>query len=227
MQGNNFDIIFLIAVSAYLAIKLFSVLGRKNEQDTNLEAKKPASAPMPILKEIKKPNTVANNNNQQQPVFKNNLDDFTFTDDVAKNGMKLVMENDKNFNIGMFLEGAKIAFEMVLKAFSENDKGTLKGLLSDEMYANFSQMIDDNIRNNIKITKSLVGIDSTEFSEVALSGTNVVIKLRFLTEQINTVKDANGNVIEGDAKNIEMVEDFWQFEHNIKSSNPNWVITSL
>jgi predicted lipid-binding transport protein (Tim44 family) len=227
MQGNNFDIIFLIAVSAYLAIKLFSILGRKNEQDSNIEAKTPASAPMPVLKDIRKPNTVANNNTQQQPVFKNNLDDFKFTDDVAKNGMKLVLENDKNFNIGMFLEGAKIAFEMVLKAFSQNDKGTLKELLSDEIYNNFSNMIDENIRNNIKVSKSLVGIDSAEFNEVSLNGSNIVIKLRFITEQINTVIDANGNVIEGDSKNIETVEDFWQFEHNIKSSNPNWVITSL
>lgn len=227
MQGNNFDIIFLIAVSAYLAIKLFSILGKKNEQDTKVEAQRPAASLPEILRDKQKPVNLPNTTTPQQPVFKNNIDEFKFSNELAKSGLKEVIEKDPSFNIGMFIEGSKIAFEMVLKAFSQNDKNTLKGLLSDEMFANFEKLIDENIAKKLKVTKSLVGIDSVEFSEVSTNSSDVNITLKFLTEQINTVKDSLDNVIEGDSKNIETVEDILQFQRNIKSSNPNWTITSL
>jgi predicted lipid-binding transport protein (Tim44 family) len=227
MQGNNFDIIFLIAVSAYLAIKLFSILGKKNEQDTKVEAQRPAASLPEILRDKQKPINLPNTTTPQQPVFKNNIDEFKFSNELAKSGLKEVIEIDPSFNIGMFVEGSKIAFEMVLKAFSQNDKNTLKGLLSDEMFANFEKLIDENIAKKLKVTKSLVGIDSVEFSEVSINSSDVNITLKFLTEQINTVKDSLDNVIEGDSKNIETVEDILQFQRNIKSSNPNWTITSL
>jgi predicted lipid-binding transport protein (Tim44 family) len=41
------------------------------------------------------------------------------------------------------------------------------------------------------------------------------------------VKDADGNVVEGDTKAIISVEDVMGFERNTRSSNPNWTIVSL
>ena len=226
MAASYADIIFFAVVAIYLGIKLFSVLGRKNEQDTNLESRR-ASYVMPEAMNANKPVMMGQGVKQPEVIIKNNLDDFKFSSEVAKSGIKEIIEKDSTFSLEHFVEGAKIAIEMLFKAFSEGDKKTLKALLTDELYANFEKQIDDANAKNYITTKSLVGIDETEIVSASTSGSRVRIGLRFMTEQINVTKDSNGNTIEGDSKKIENVEDVIEYERNTRSSNPNWTIISL
>jgi predicted lipid-binding transport protein (Tim44 family) len=226
MMASYADIIFFAVVAIYLGIKLFSVLGKKNEQDSNLEARGPKFAVPETVGEARQ--MIANQNIKAPEVaVKNNLNDFKFSSEEVKSGIKEIIEKDNSFSLGNFIEGAKIALEMLLKAFSEGDKKTLKGLLSDEIYATFEKQLDALSASNHVATKSLVGIDDIEIVSALVSGSRVKIGLKFMTEQISITKDSNGNVIEGDAKKIEHVEDAMEFERNARSSNPNWTIVSL
>ena len=163
----------------------------------------------------------------QPVVIINNLDKFKFASEEAKSGIKEIIEKDNTFSLDNFVEGAKMAVEMVLKAYSEGDKSTLKELLADELYKNMSDHINDTITKNLVSTKSLIAIEDVEIVRASVAASRVKIGLRFLTEQINVTKDSNGNVVEGDPKAIITVEDDWEFERNIRSSNPNWTITSI
>lgn len=226
MAANYSDIIFFAVVAIYLGIKLFSVLGKKNDQDSNLESRR-ASYAMPEVMGENKPAIITQTVKQPEIVVKNILENFKFASDEAKSGIKEIIEKDASFSLENFVEGAKIAFEMLLKAFSEGDKKTLKSLLADDLYHSFEKQIDEANARNLVVTKSLVGIDEIEIISSSLSGSRSKIGLRFLTEQINVTKDINGNIIEGDYKKIENVEDKWEFERNTKSGNPNWTVVSL
>lgn len=220
MTASYADIIFFAAVAVYLGLKLFSTLGKKNEQDANIESKR-IVIPMPnIPMEQAQPKPVVQ-------VEKNKLENFTFLSEEAKTGMKEIIEKDPQFALETFTEGAKIAFEMLLKAYSEYDKKTLKELLADDVYAALEVQLETYAKQNISSTKSLVAIEKVEILAASLAGSRAKISLKFLTEQINVTKDANGNVISGNPKNIENVEDIIEFERNIRSSNPNWGITAL
>jgi predicted lipid-binding transport protein (Tim44 family) len=228
MAASYADIIFFAAVAIYLALKLFSVLGRKNDEDMNLESKAQSIRVVEVLggKEVQQAGAPAALK-PQVFVPKNNLEDFKFSDDAAKSGIKEVIEKDATFSLENFVEGAKIAFEMVLKAFSEGDKKTLKELLADDVYPDLEREIDSLKEKNLASTRSLVAIEDAEIVSASVSGSRVRIFLKFLTEQINFVKDADGNVVEGDTKAIISVEDVMGFERNTRSSNPNWTIVSL
>lgn len=223
MTASYADIIFFAVVAVYLGLKLFSVLGKKNEQDSKIEIRK-ASIAMPEFQ-------VERESAQQKAAVvqaeKNKLENFTFLDENAKNGVKEIIEKDPSFALESFVEGAKMALEMLFKAFSTGDKKTLKQLLADDIYPGLEKQLDEHTNQNLVHIKSLVAIENVEIASASVAGSRAKIGLKFLTEQISVTKDSNGNIVSGNPKAIETVEDFVEFERNTRSSNPNWSITSL
>ncbi len=52
------------------------------------------------------------------------------------------------------------------------------------------------------------------------------VTARFVTEQVNALKDAEGAIVEGDPANVVKVSDIWTFCRNTKSRNPNWLLVA-
>jgi predicted lipid-binding transport protein (Tim44 family) len=48
--------------------------------------------------------------------------------------------------------------------------------------------------------------------------------VRFTSEQVNVVRDAEGKVLEGDPGTAEEVVDIWTFERDTRSADPNWTL---
>jgi predicted lipid-binding transport protein (Tim44 family) len=48
--------------------------------------------------------------------------------------------------------------------------------------------------------------------------------VRFASEQVNVVRDADGKEIDGDSTTAEEVVDIWTFERDTQSSDPNWTL---
>ena len=48
--------------------------------------------------------------------------------------------------------------------------------------------------------------------------------VRFVSEQVNVVRDADGKELEGDSTSAEEVVDIWTFERDTRSSDPNWTL---
>ena len=234
MPFQSADIIFFAIVAVYLAIKLFSVLGRKNDEDENIQSKAPQQKSSfgfgGLISEPSQNNINLNNQNLSPKIVeveKNKLENFAFSDLSAKSGVEEIISKDSSFTIESFIEGAKMAFEMLFKAYSAKDKETLKDLLSEELYSGFDSQFENLSSKGFVETKSLVAIENLEIANAVMSSSRARIGIKFLSEQINFIKDSVGNVVSGDTKNIEMVEDIWIFERNIRSANPNWTIVSL
>ena len=49
------------------------------------------------------------------------------------------------------------------------------------------------------------------------------VMVEFITEQVNVLKNADGNVIEGDALHVAQMRDVWTFQ---KEGKFNWLISS-
>jgi len=230
MNGNYGDIVFFALVAVYLAFKLNSVLGKKNEgDDSPREGSSKGMGSFGLNPETV--SDVAVEEKAEKIVrlqdFRKEIENFEYSSKKVKESLSTIVEKDRTMSISSVVDGAKYAFDMVLKAFSEADKATLKDLLSAKLYKDFSNKIDDLNKKDLVAEKSLVSITLDKITGAALSGNIAKIKMKFLTEQINLVKDEEGNVVEGDPKHIESIEDEWEFERNIKSSNPNWQIIAV
>src|SRR5688500_7874971 len=60
-----------------------------------------------------------------------------FDDGVELTGLAAVRAKAPGFDVTRFLAGAKSAYEMIVKAFAEGDRDTLKNLLAPPVFASF------------------------------------------------------------------------------------------
>ncbi|MGL9725612.1 MAG: Tim44/TimA family putative adaptor protein [Wolbachia sp.] len=155
-----------------------------------------------------------------------NVEDYIDSND--KNSIettyKQILQKTREFSISNFIEGSSIAFELIIKYFNQGNLPQLKSLLDKGLYNGFV----DKIKHRKEIYESIiVSIVSQKILEIKLVKSVVFIAVYFLSEQINFVKNNEGDVISGSMSTINKVEDVWQFKKNINSSDPTWLLVSI
>lgn len=152
-----------------------------------------------------------------------------YIDDKEKNVdvYELILKKDRNFSISNFMEGASIAFELIIKYFNQGNLTHLKSFLDKDLYNPFAEKISNRKNLGENYESVIVSIISQKVVEIQLVKNLVFIAVEFVSEQINFTKDNNGTVISGSTSVINKVEDVWQFKKNINSSDPSWLLTSI
>jgi predicted lipid-binding transport protein (Tim44 family) len=69
-----------------------------------------------------------------------------------------------------------------------------------------------------------MSIRDAELADAELRGSNARVGIRFTSEQVNVVRDASGNVVDGEPGTAEEVIDIWTFERDTRSPDPNWTL---
>ena len=126
------------------------------------------------------------------------------------------------FEKGEFLAGVRAAFEIIVNSFSSGEKEKLAGLLSDEVFNNFSSAITDRERLGHVSESSLIRIIDTVLLEANISDGSVLLTVKILSEQINATKGEQGEVVDGNPDLVLEVADIWTFAKEIESPDPNW-----
>jgi len=183
-----FDIIVFAAIAVFIIYRLRSVLGKRTGFQKTIvteNSEKP---------KIKEENTI--------PSLKEN-----------EQKLELVYKKVQNFDHKVFLDGAKKAFEIIITAFNNGDKKTLKSLVSKDVYTAFVSAIDSSSNNPNSQFYSLV-VDSIE--DAKAENGKITISVRFISEQM----------IDNKEDSIVKNQDVWVFEKPIKSSSPAWILIS-
>lgn len=225
-MGGILDIFFYAALAGYIFYKLYTVLGRKDGADTASHVStpygKPGAKPKAGLlgrKDIStKPIRAVNEQANIEPELK---------DKALQEKVAAIRAIDSSFIVAHFLSGARAAFELLLQAYNEGDKKTLKSLLSEETYKSFEQELERQNMAKRSPSTTLVAIHSAEIKAINLARKMAAITVEFVTEQISVVKDAEGKIIEGDPADVDKVTDIWIFERDLTSGDPNWTIVSV
>jgi predicted lipid-binding transport protein (Tim44 family) len=137
--------------------------------------------------------------------------------------LEQIAEADPSFAPRSFVDGAKMAYEMIVDGFAKGDKASLKNLLSKEVFEGFARAIDDRQTQGHRVESRFVGIDKASIQSASLvGGKKATITMAFVSELITATYDKAGAVIEGDPKEIREVTDVWTFERDVNSRNPNW-----
>jgi len=140
---------------------------------------------------------------------------------VAKTLVDLVRA-DPTFEPDSFLAGARAAYEIIVTAFAEGNRKTLKNLLSTDVYQGFSTAIGERENRNEQIDQSFVGIKSADIVEAELKNGIAQLTIKFVSELISATRDRAGEVVSGDPRRIREVTDIWTFAREVTSRDPNW-----
>ncbi|WP_048647222.1 Tim44/TimA family putative adaptor protein [Nitratireductor soli] len=230
MEFFDFGTIFFLIAAAVIFFQLRNVLGRRTgserppfdpysanrkpgakkdaeerENVVSLPRRKGAAEPDPTYAEIDKaakPGTELNK------------------------GMRAIRDADASFEPKSFVEGAKMAYEMIVMAYADGDRRTLKNLLSREVYEGFVAAIDEREKRNEKIESSFVGIDGMDIIAAEMKGTEAHVTLRVVSELISATRDSAGEVIDGDPETVAEVKDVWTFARDTRARDPNWKLVA-
>ena len=220
-DGSSYaDILILALIAGFILLRLRSVLGDKVGHDSpsyfnKIAASKPPQ-PEPIVQLDEK--SIKLRPRDEDPYLVS-VDDKDIV--AAINGMK---DKDPQFTATAFLQGARMAYEMVFDAFAKGDRKTLSMLLSDDLLKTFSAELDAREKSADKAETTLVSVKAKDITEASLRGSVATIKVMFESEQISLVRNSDGEIIQGDASHSDQVMEDWVFERNMTSKNPNWKI---
>jgi predicted lipid-binding transport protein (Tim44 family) len=218
MGGDYIDVIIFAAIAAVLVFRLVSVLGKRTGEERSRDpfglargsdiSQGPETSPDNVVP-LPNPNAAKIETESETP-----LSAALAQIDLA----------DKQFDQAEFLGGARSAFEMVITAYALGDLNTLKALLSEAVYANFSNAISQRERAGETQETTLVGVDSAEFLEANLVNSIAQITIKYVSQQITVTRDEAGSVIDGDPERINQITDIWTFSHDSRSKDPNWIL---
>lgn len=224
--------LIVIAVAVFVLFRLRSVLGtRTGTERPPVERRKPAEAQASedsVVPMRPRPATAAPDLDEERRARKveAEIEQFSHGDAALANGFRQVVEADPSFTPKSFLDGAKQAYEMIVTAFASGDRTMLKNLLEKDVFDGFQRVIADREAADQTVDFTFVGLPKVEISEAEYDKKNVLLTVRFHAEVVSATRDKDGNLIEGNADQVQTVADEWTFARNPKSRDPNWKVTS-
>ena len=210
------DIILIAMIAAFFAFRLYSVLGRRtgNERAPDEQVRVPKAPPKQRAEDnvVKLPERAGINN----PVR---------TDPVARALMDIKLA-DRNFDESQFIDGARVAYEMIVTAFANGDRETLRPLLSDEVFRAFDGAIAKREKLDQKMEFKFLGLEAARITAAELKDRIAEVTVAFESEVIEALRNQSGELVEGESLAATQVHDVWAFARDVKARDPNWALVA-
>jgi predicted lipid-binding transport protein (Tim44 family) len=237
--GNNWEIVLIALVAIFLVLRLRSVLGRRtgNERPPGRDPFQPPQPPneqgQPGWRQqpgrpADAPSaggTVVDLPRPERPTPMPASGPLTVAPAAAA-GVAAIQRADGSFEPVGFLQGARDAFEMIVGAFARGDAAALRPLLDDELYGSFENVIRERQAARETQQTTIIGFEACELSDAQLRDRQAICTVRFVTEQINVTRNAEGTIIDGNASEVSKVTDVWTFRRDTGSPDPNWLLVA-
>jgi predicted lipid-binding transport protein (Tim44 family) len=136
-------------------------------------------------------------------------------------GLDTIAAQDSSFDPRHFLSGARSAYEMIVLAFANGDRRSLKDLLSAEVYESFDAAIKDRERQERKTETRFVSVDKAEVVGAEARDRAAHLTVRFVSQMISVTRDKAGAIVDGNPDKVADITDVWTFARDPTSRDPN------
>jgi predicted lipid-binding transport protein (Tim44 family) len=222
MSFDLYTIIFLV-LAVFIFFRLRAVLGQRTGHERPPEPmRREAPVPPASDKVIPLPQRPVEPTGNTPPQTEFRWAGLAPEGSDLAAGFDAIAAVDKSFDPKGFTGGAKAAYEMIVNAFNDGDRKTLKNLLSREVYDSFVQAITDRESRGETVQSSFVSLDKADITAATLKGRTAHVTVRFVSQMISAVRDKAGAVVEGSLDKISEVTDLWTFARDTTSNDPNW-----
>ncbi len=141
-------------------------------------------------------------------------------------GLDAVASADSDFDAKGFIAGARGAYEMIVGAFAEGDRRTLKSLLSRDVFEGFEGAIAEREKRGETVESHFVSLDEAEITHAEMRQRTAQVTVHFVSKLITATRDKEGKVIDGNAEKVTDVTDIWTFARDVSSRDPNWKLVA-
>lgn len=216
-ESDFLEIIILGAIAAFLIYRLVSTLGQNSGFQQPIHKDTPGDL---VRTKLQTASSDREGDPSVSPQQEENIPQ------EMQEGVAWLKKSDPSFSLGQFLEGAINAYEMIVKAFAQEDFETLKNLMDKKVYADFKKAIEERQQSDLTLETTIIRVVDVQAQKIEREGTKALIAVTFVTEQNHLLKDAEGEIQQGSPRQIEEVTDVWTFAKSMRSQNPNWSLVA-
>ncbi|MEL0024463.1 MAG: Tim44/TimA family putative adaptor protein [Alphaproteobacteria bacterium] len=195
------DIIIFAVIAVLLVLRLRSVLGQRTGYEDSKRAQETSESfeDKPV---------------QLHPRQNNSINDG--------HGIEALKRADRSFSESQFMDGAQMAFGMILTAYAEGDLAQLKRLLGYDLLQSFTQSIQQRARDKETLAINLEKIKQASIIDAKVFDNVASVTVEFQSVQTRTITDDDGNVIDDEDTGTLDLVDIWTFERDLTLDDPNW-----
>jgi predicted lipid-binding transport protein (Tim44 family) len=216
MSGDDFQYIPILVfalIAGFLVLRLRSVLGRRTGNER--QRRDPLSPPADLSPDKVVPMPARGRPSPAPP-----------SPGAEIAGIAAIKAADRGFDDMGFLAGARGAFEIIVNAFAKGDTASLQPLLSEPVFASFSDAIRARDAAHETHETNLLAVKAIEIADAALEGTTATVTVKFVSDQINVTRGPDGAVIDGNPDQVEEKTDLWSFARSLRARDPNWTLVA-
>lgn len=229
-----FDIytIIFLALAVFIFARLRSVLGQRTGTERppydpySRDAAKPVPGRDKVVSLPPRGNDAAAQNSDAGGTAGDRLDSIVPAGSPAAAGLLEIMRREPGFSAQEFIAGAKAAYEMIVSAFAEGDRRTLKNLLAKEVFDGFASAIAERENKGQTMESRFVSIDKADITNAEVKDRSAQITVRFVSQLVSVTRDKEGKPIEGNPEAVTEVDDVWTFARDLGSRDPNWKLVA-
>ncbi len=217
---ESFDILIYAGITAFLAYRLWSVLGQRDEGEEG----KP-SRPNPFARaEVpsQEDDVGVTVEGRAHPVSSSVLTPAGHALTSLAGALDQVRAIDPAFDEKKFLEGARVAFSRIVAAFAAGDMTPVQRFLGSAVIKPFEEAIRQRKAEGQTLENRVERFAAVDIVGAQTQGSLSTMTVEFVTHQVNVLRDAGGQVLGGIVGKAEEVRDTWVFRRDMKSADPNW-----
>ena len=212
MGSFDFITLFFLVAAVIIFLQLRSVLGKRTGHERPpvdpYSSREAAQGPETSGKVVQLPRR---DGAGEEISRYSEIDAFTKAGTPLNDALRRMSDADPSFDPQEFVNGAKMAYEMIVMAFADGDRKTLKGLLSREVYEGFDAAISERESKGEVVKSTFVGIEKADMVHAEIKDTEANITLRIISQLISATYDKAGTIVDGDAESVSEVNDLWTF----------------
>ena len=197
----SIDLIILAAIAVFVISRLYAVLGQKTGAEPPARRYREAPARAPQADD----DTVADEDRPRiRPAFTG----------PAAAGMEAIAAVDTTFAPDDFVKGARRAYEMIVAAFADGDRDTLKTLVDDDVMEVYTDAIAEREKAGTEPMR-LVRLRQARIVEASVDDAKMARVMVSFESELS------------DGENLRQAKEIWTFERSLNTQDPNWLLDEV
>ena len=204
------EIVLLAMIALFVGLRLYAVLGQRTGHEQQPVTRPEATPDQPAA--ALAPEIASNPAEPSGYAYEKG----------ASAGIRSIIALDSAFDVARFVEGAQMAYRMVLEAFWKGDRDELAFLTGGEVRAAFEAAIAERETAGHVLDNRLVAIERAAIEDARVTGKIAEIEVRFDAFIAAITRDKDGALIAGSMSDAVPSNDIWTFSRDLSKSDPNW-----
>lgn len=197
----SIELIVLAAIAVFVISRLYAVLGTKTGHEPT--ARRLKEAPVRTAEREEELQT-----EEERPRVRP-----AFTGPAA-GGLEAIAAIDAQFSPDDFTKGARKAYEMIVAAYADGDKDTLRTLVDDDVMEAYTAAIAEREKAGTEPMR-LVRLRQARIVEASVDASSMGrVSVSFESEL-------------SDGETMRPAKEIWTFKRQLDNQNPNWLLDEV